>query len=182
MASWSATLTLPDGLMTLDTIEEQMRILIEGTGGTPTNISLVPSYSNSKITLVCSNSYGLDLQSSLSSLHSILGFNSGLYSSSSQEGQNIANINNGVSSLQIHCSIANGAYHNGQKGDVIHQFIRSGSPSSFQELGLYQPIYCGISSKYQINQIRMYITDQDGTLIDFNGQPVSYMLHIREAK
>lgn len=97
-----------------------------------------------------------------------------------QTGANQADITNGVNNLLIHTSIAEGSYINGQASDIVGTLAPAVPPGSLIIYTPPYPIYVPFRKNLIVNTIQMYVTDQNGNPIDFNGNPTSYLMHVRK--
>ncbi|KAL7301938.1 hypothetical protein TKK_0005531 [Trichogramma kaykai] len=84
----------------------------------------------------------------------------------------------GINSIRIECNIATGAYLNGEKVHTLHEFYPTVEygykiveiPNSI--------IYMPVSTTY-IDNIQLRIVDQNGRIVDFQGETITIRLHIR---
>jgi len=184
-STWK-NVTIPDGIYDISAINDYLHQEMKANGDSTTNaagedifdIEIVPNFNTLRCKVEISNSYQLDL--SVSSLNSLLGFASKIVTAT-EEGTNGVDITRGVNSLVIHCSIVTGSYENSTGSDVLYTFVPRSSPGSNIEVSPNYPIYLPLSESRQIMSINMRITDQQGRLINFNGENVTYVIHIREA-
>lgn len=175
-----------DGIYSVSAINDKLHSVMKANNhftivaGVDTfNISITPNYTTGKVNVEVSNSYQLDFTTSL--LRELLGFNS-IIVSTTQEGNNLANITRDVNQIQIHCSIVNGSYSNSSSSDIIYAFVPSSSPSSLIDIQPTFPVYLPINTRNNIQRIRMSITDQRNREIDLNGEQTSYLLELKEKK
>ena len=129
-----------------------------------------------KTQVTISNGYVLDL--SVSNIWQLLGYNGPTTISVSGLSPNLINISN-VNALLIHCSIVEGSFYNGNASDILYMFVPNTSPGNYMTVQPNVPIYMGIQPDL-IYQIRMYVTDNLGNPLDFNNQPITYFLLLRE--
>lgn len=186
--SWSGTITIPDGQYTIGQINSYLHDVMKANGdytvvsGVDTfDIEIEPNYSTLRVKLTFTNSYQLDL--SLSDLYLLLGGESTTYSTDG-DLPNVANINDGINNLAIHCNIISGlrTYENAKRSDVIYTFVPDSVPGTNIDVNPVNKIYLPINVRNnQIENVNMRITDNSGNPIDFNGEPVSYLLHARRA-
>lgn len=94
------------------------------------------------------------------------------------ESQNAIQISK-INVLRVECSIVSGAYVNGKLCHSIYEF-----PSNKVDVGykiIEQPrniIYLPIVPR-RINNIQVSIVDQNGDLVDFNGETITCRIHIK---
>jgi len=182
-SSQTRVVTFPDGNYTITQINAYLQSVMLSYGdnsGTTFYITIAPDYTTIKVQITLANSYQLDL--TRSNFNLLLGWNQAIYNfTGSQEGSDPANINNDINSLLIHCDIIGQTYQNNLASDILYTFVPNVPPGSNIEV---QPmpklIYLPIKIPDFIYNIRMYITDQLNRPLDLNGQPVTYLLHIRK--
>lgn len=85
---------------------------------------------------------------------------------------------NSLLCIRVGCSIATGAYVNGTNTHEIYEFYPSQPPGyKITESSLHL-IYYPVLVR-QIDCVTLTLTDQNGRLIDFRGEPISVRLHVR---
>lgn len=179
------TLTLTSGQYSVQTLNSQIQQGMQDNSDylAPSTfyINFYPNYSTSYVLLYLQNNYQVDF-SIPNSLANLLGFSNIIYSTQNTyiSGSSPGNLNNGINNFLIHCSIIQGCYSNSQSSDVLFNFIPSVSPGSNIFIEPVKPIYLPLSNNNVISQITMKITDNNNNIINFNGQPVSYILHVRK--
>jgi len=179
------TITFPNGLYSIDAINQFIQAQMLANGDVPTvngapqyNIIVAPNYSTLKVDITVKNNYQLKFNSSM---YELLGFdNSQRTVSTTTSGNNVANITRSVNSLSIKCSIATGSFENATTSDVIYTFIFNVGPGSLQEIAPNQILYVPINTYNEIQSIRMRLTDQLGRPVDLNNEPTTYLLHLRK--
>jgi hypothetical protein len=131
-------------------------------------------------TLTCTllSNHPIDFTSS-KSIGKLLGFDNKIYEGRIRHvAPNLININS-VTALRIECSIATGSYVNGEAAHIIHE-----SPITV-DIG-YEIhsvartiIYVPLTSQNSIDNIKVRVLDQNNNLVNFRGEQVSVLLHIR---
>lgn len=187
-SSWK-TITIPEGNWGVEAINTyvQSQMKINGdygvTGGNDEfYITIGADYSQIRATVTIANSYQLDF--TVGKLNELLGFNSqvfdadGLYTAT-----NRPNIENNVSNILIHCSIVGsspfaGSYTNGSPSDVIYSFNPTGDPGSLMTIIPNPQVWLPVMYPC-INSITMYLTDQNGNILDLRGENTTYRLILR---
>lgn len=177
---------IPDGQYTIDQINsylhDQMDIAgdyITISGNKVYGVSLEPNYSTLRTKISLDTGYSLDL--SVGTLYLLLGGDP-VNITTSGDLSYVANINDSINSLVIHCSLVTGlnSYNNSNRSDVIYTFVPSNAPGTNIDISPVQKIYLPVNVvNNQITEIRMRITDNLGRPIDLNGEPVTYLLHMR---
>jgi hypothetical protein len=186
-ATWY-TVVIPDGNYQLSDINAYLQAQMASTGSynSANNtyyISITGNYNTFSTLVTISNSYKLDL--SVSTIYTILGFNANTTLTVTTTSPNQADITNGVNSLQIHSSLVEGVYANGQVSDILYTFSPQVPPGSQIVLSPVYPIYVPVVRTQSIKQIRMSLTDQLGRPINILGgsaNPINYFLHLREVQ
>lgn len=181
-STWT-TVTFPDGLYNITNLNNYLQQQIENNGHTVNKLKILANFSLLKVQLYieAGSNYQVDLQSSVSSFHSFLGFDSGIYTSGGfTTAQNIANITNNINTLEIHCSLVNReyTYENGKKSDIIYTLSPNEPPGSLMIRSPVNPVYLPVNTTY-IESIRMQITDDRNNQISFNGEQCTYVLHLK---
>ena len=126
------------------------------------------------------NNYQLRFSSS--TFHNLLGFTSTTLTASASSTKPV-DITNGITSLNIRCSIATGSIDaNGNNSDLLFSFTPDVSPYSYITKNPTNPIYVPINTNNQISQITMRITDNQNRDVDLRGEPVNYLLNLRKVK
>jgi len=135
-----------------------------------------------KVQITLSNSYQIDL--TRSTFNNLLGWNQAVYNfNGSQEGTSSANINNSINTLLIHCDVVGASYQNNNISDVLYTFVPNVSPgSNISVEGRPTLIYLPLKIPDLIYKIRMYITDQKNNIINFQNEPITYLLHLRKQR
>jgi hypothetical protein len=96
--------------------------------------------------------------------------------------QNVANLSNGIVSLDIHCSIIKDSFDSYKSGDILYNVPVTSNPGYLQVVSPYELIYLPLNVSDRIVRIQMRITDQNQNSINFNGENVSYLLHLRKKR
>jgi len=177
---WRNDITIPNGMYGITELESYLQEQITANGDTSSNITFDPNYSTMKLTITLSGGYQLDL--SKSSIYSILGFNSGILTTTTSS-PNSVDITRGVNDLLINCSLVSGsAFDNGKKSDTLYSFAPDVSPGYLMTIAPKQLIYIPIRERNTIQNIRLHISDQLSRPVDLNGEATSYLLHLRAIK
>ena len=85
----------------------------------------------------------------------------------------------GFSTINIHCNVISGVKDNGNKKDILYTFILTEPPgyliNIIPTIILYQNV-----TKVRTEYIEFHFKDEHGRLIDFNGDVLSFTLHLIE--
>lgn len=175
-------ITIPDGnyqLTDIDAeIKRQMKANTHFNNADPDNpryyITFAANFSTQKCRIELSNSYQVDLDASIADL---LGFAAGIITSTT-EGPDIVDITRGINTLSIKCSLVGQSYNNEVAGDILFQFVPDTQPGGNIALEPNERLYIPIRPTHEIHTIRMKIEDQLNRRVDFNGEPITYFLHL----
>lgn len=177
---------IPDGQYSIGDINDYLHSVMKANGdytlsGTVEiyDIEITPNYATNKVHLEFTNSYQLDL--SVSDIYLLMGSASAIYSVSGDLPNN-ANITNDIDNLWARCSIVvgGGSYLNSITDDIIYTFVPESPPNSNINIIPLQLIYMPIAQANNlVRKMRLYITDNLGRPIDFNGEPITWSLTMR---
>ena len=110
------------------------------------------------------------------SLASLLGFRKTIYKKGRYKSQKIIDIME-FSTINIHCNVISGAKDNGKDTDILYTFNLTEPPgyliNNIPTNILYQNV-----TKDRIEYIEFHIKDEHGRPIDFNGDVLSFTLHL----
>lgn len=188
------TITIPDGVYNIIDIQTYMEgeMFTNGDYTTETDNSItyhirfMPNFNTLRVDIEIDNPVGgpYILYLNTSSFYSLIGHTSTTYTGPGTfTGPNLADITDGVNSILIRCSIIESSYSNNIRAPNIYSFIPSVPPGSVITLDIQRPIYLRIPPMTRdVREITMSLTDQDGNLLDFNGEEASYLLHLRIRK
>ena len=94
-----------------------------------------------------------------------------------QDSQNIINITN-INPLQIHCSLIEGSYINGESSDLLYTVSPNVPPGYLIQVEPKQKVYVPIKNISQIDNIRFSIKNQDNNFVDMNNEQVTCHVHL----
>jgi hypothetical protein len=179
-ATWSADLTITQGIYSVDDLSSVVQTLITNNGGVGTNIKLIPDYNTLKVYIQVQNNYQLDMQTN--SFNSLIGWNAQIVSSSSL-GQNLADVTNGITSYNVECNLinTNSSYVNGIQSSALLNFTPDVNPGSLISIVPFSIEYLELNS-HHIQQINIQIVSNLGIqLVDLQS-PITISLEIIEDK
>lgn len=172
------TVTIPNGNYTILQLNTYIAAVMAANGDS-ISVSFTPNYSTLKVTITLSNGYSINLTTS--DFNILLGWNKAIYNFvGAQDGQLPANINRDINSLLISCDIIGGSFKNGVISNVLYSFVPSVPPGANIEVVPTTVVYLPVIQPDFITKIRIRITDQLGRRVNLNGQPVTYLLHLRK--
>ena len=142
-----------------------------------TPINITPNYNTLKSTIELKDGFQIDFTIE-ESLREILGFDSKIVQGngfhSSDHNVKITDIE----SIQIHCDLVTDSFLNGSSSSVIYSFTPAVPPGYLINIHPAQTFYLNIGKKGLINSITLSVKDQNGKLINMNGERVTYFLHL----
>ena len=158
----------------------------EGPAGLP-SIELVPNFNTLKIEIVINDAaFTVDL--STSDFYKLLGFSDAQAAvplATSTVGDNVANINNDINKLLITTTFldnSGASYDGATTSNVLYSFVFSNPPGANEDITPAERLYIPMNNAKQISYVQMQIKDNLNRDVDFRGEPVSYLLHLRQVK
>ena len=83
----------------------------------------------------------------------------------------------GFSTINIHCNVISGVKDNGNNTDILYTFTLTEPPGYLINIIPTSILYQNIT-KERIQFIEFHIKDEHGRPIDFNGDVLSFTLHL----
>ena len=160
--------TITPGAYELTDIAELIK---EETDG---NVIIEPDKNTMKCLMeIKQGAISFDIENSIASL---LGFRKIVYKKGKYKSQKIVDIM-GFSTINIHCNVISGVKDNGNNTDILYIFTLT-EPAGYliniiPTNILYQKVI-----KDRIEYIEFHIKDEHGRPIDFNGDVLSFTLHL----
>ena len=114
-----------------------------------------------------------DIENSIAPL---LGFRKMVYEQGKYTSQKIVDIM-GFSTINIHCNVISGVKDNGNNTDILYTFTVTEPPGYLINIIPTNILYQNIT-KDRIEYIEFHIKDEHGRPIDFNGDVLSFTLHL----
>ena len=94
-------------------------------------------------------------------------------------GETNLNISN-ITSVNLLCDIVEGSFQNGRRTNCLYNFPYGTVPQGYRIVQhVSTPIYLPINTK-TIKSISFKIVDQDGKIINFNNENISFSLHLKQ--
>lgn len=180
---WKNLEILPGSYNVPDINNELLRMMREqsdyDTSKDKPYINVTENLSTSRTRIEIRNGYKVDFTIE-NSLRSIFGFKTKqLTTNGFHDSDNNADITN-VQTLLIHCSLVTSSYLNGSSSDIIYAFNVDKPPGYLISIMPFKVFHQRIQNVSQISAITLTVTDQDNRRIDFNGEKVTYYLHLKE--
>ena len=110
------------------------------------------------------------------SIASSLGLRKAVYKQGKFTSQKIVDIM-GFSTINIHCNVISGVKDNGNNTDILYTFTLTEPPGYLMIIIPTNILYQNIT-KDRIEYIEFHIKDEHGRPIDFNGDVLSFTLHL----
>ena len=110
------------------------------------------------------------------SLASLLGFRKIIYKKRRYKSQKIIDIMD-FCTIKIHCNVISGAKNNGKDTDILYTFNLNEPPVYLINIIPTNILYQNVT-KDRIEYIDFHIKDEHGRPIDFNGDVLSFTLHL----
>ena len=114
-----------------------------------------------------------DIENSIASL---LGFNKIVYEQGKNTSQKIVDIM-GFSTINIHCNVISGVKDNGNNTGILYTFTLTEPPDYLINIIPTNILYQNVT-KDRIEYIEFHIKNEHGRPIDFNGDVLSFTLHL----
>jgi len=112
---------------------------------------------------------------------SLLGFSDGVLNPGYNLSPNIVDIMP-INTILVNLDIIQGSYVNGQASPAIYAFYPNVSPG-YKIIERPSPsLTYFLLSRHDISRIRVWLTDQDGNMVDFRGERITLRIHIRRHK
>ena len=175
--SWG-TLELPIGSYEIEQINDAIQAKLGKVVEIRPNLATLCS-----VVIINDRKFQIDM--SQSTLRTVLGFNEkddlggpNKLEQGTNQSANTVNII-GIANIFVHCDLVSGSYFKGDLSSVVYSFFPSVGVGHKIIQRPSQPLYLPISKRGSINRIRVWITDQNGSLIDFRNEDITVRLHIR---
>lgn len=185
---WRPDIVIPDGQYTLsqlnsflhETMKDNGDFTISGSGQEVYDIIIEANLSTIRTKVTVTNGYQLDVSQSL--IYLLFGCDPVIITVSG-DCPYVANINDSINNLVVHSDAVDGrsSYSNSNKSDILLTFVPTTSPGTNINKEPQNLVYLPLSlDDGQLSEIRMYITDDLDRIINLNGEPVTYSIHIRK--
>jgi hypothetical protein len=178
--SWK-TITLNTGAYELQAINNEIKRQIIANGDDENAFNITANISRlTSIVNIENPTYKIDFNIE-NSIGPMLGFTKVIIGHGYNESSNIVNIMQ-VNSILVNIDIIMGSYVNGSQSPTLYSFYPNVSPGyKIVERPNPSLIYYPLS-RYDISRMRVWLTDQNGDLIDLRGETITIRIHVREIK
>lgn len=181
------TLNIPEGAYNIVDIDTTVKRLMKANDDYDKSdashpkyyISIEANYNTLHSRIELSNGYKVDFTIQ-NTFREILGFDSKIVQNDGHnDSERVVDITD-VETLQINCNLVTDSYINGSTSSVLYAFSTTVPPGYLISLHPSHQLALTISKRGLINSIRFYITNQEGKLVNMNGERVTYFLHLSE--
>lgn len=165
-------ISLPTGSYEINDIETYLKEILLPKG---ISISVKPNNNTLRSVIECSEQ--IDFRP-LDSIGQMLGFTQRILPAQSKESSDLPVTILKINALRVECNITSGAYINGRRVHTIHEFFPA-VPPGYKIIEVpSQVIYLPVTVK-NIDHLELRIVDQDGNLVNFQGEIITIRLHIK---
>ena len=171
----TTTLQLPVGCYDVTTINSTLSSLMGTDSGQITIDLIVPEL---KACIKVAQGFSVDFTLA-GSINFLLGFSNSVLSPGINIADDIIKIND-INSILINCDLITNSYVNGIQAPVIYSFFPNVPPGYKIIKELPRLEYVDVNRNSEIKSIRVWLTDQDGDLVNFRGETITIRLVLSE--
>ena len=174
-------ITLSTGAYELTAINNEIKRQMIANGGNGDAITITANISRlTSIVNIEDSNYKVDFGVK-NSVGSTLGFGAAVIGHGYNESPNIVNIMQ-TNSILVNIDIIMGSFVNGSPSPTIYSFYPNVAPGykiveKPNPCLIYYPV-----SRHDISRMRVWLTDQNGNLVDFRGETITIRIVVREEK
>ena len=174
-------IALNTGAYELAAINNEIKRQLIANGDSDSAITVTANVSRlTSIVSIEDSSYKVDF-SVPNTIGSVLGFDRVMIGFGYNESSNIVNIMQ-VNSILVNIDIIMGSYVNGSPSPTMYSFYPNVAPGyKIVERPNPSLIYYPLS-RHDISRMRVWLTDQQGNLIDLRGETITIRIYLREIK
>jgi hypothetical protein len=172
-------IALNTGAYELVAIDNEIKRQMIANGDSDSAISITANVSRlTSIVSIENKDYKVDFDAP-KSIGSILGFGEVVIGFGYNESPNIVNIMQ-INSILVNIDIIMGSYVNGSPSPAIYSFYPNVAPGyKIVERPNPSLIYYPLS-RHDISRMRVWLTDQNGHLVDFRGETITIRISVRQ--
>lgn len=168
---------LQSGFYTVKGIAQAIYTLISDLGDDPESILMKGNTFTNRVEISLLNGYSIDFRVS-NNMGQLLGFQNQVVAGNQLHvAPNDADMTLGVSTYFINIDLIENSYINGTKSPAIVAFQFGGSPNTLYTLNNFMKIYLPLNNN-RIQSFNVWITDNNGKVVDFNNEQHSFTFHI----
>lgn len=167
------------GNYSIEAIQDEINASLQANALPLNSIVFTPNTATGKFSVTLAAGYSWDLTTS--NLHLLLGFTlaQSPVLAGTTTGATTADMTNGITALYLRTNVVSDSIVNGAPSDTLYQYQPNVKPNSALTLDIKTPIYVRCRTNQQISTIRLYVTDNRGRRVDYNGQDVVWGLHFQ---
>ena len=169
------TLELPVGCYDVSTINSTLSSMMGTDSGKIVIDLIVPEL---KACINVAQNFSVDFTLT-GSINTLLGFSNKILGAGSNTADDIIKIND-INSILINCDLITNSYVNGVQAPVIYSFFPNVPPGYKIIKELPRLEYVDVNRNSEIKSIRVWLTDQDGELVNFRGETITIRLILSE--
>lgn len=191
-SSWK-TIIIPDGLWAMSKLNLYLHYVMKLNSDYTTSsgtdnfyIDISPNVDIGRMTITITDAnYQVKTDNTAGLMVDMFGFTpnttltstTGQYSDGINNAPNLAKVNNGIAHWRINCDLVNSSFVDGVRSQLLYTFAPTESP--------FSKIIRSLKNRYQqpnktrVSSVRMYLTDDNGNIMDLHGEKVSYTLYFR---
>jgi len=173
-STWK-TITLAVGSYEISQINSEIRRLMQLNGDSGIEIA-INYHTLGSVVNITPAAYQVDLTVA-NSLALTLGFDPGVLTQGYNISPHIVKIM-AVNSVLVNCSVVGNSYLNNTQNPVLYSFFPNVKPGYKVVQDPVNVVYLPINSE-QVQNIRIWLTDQDGNPLDFRGETITCRLNFR---
>ncbi len=161
---------IPTGIYSIAQINTLIAASLLANTYLATDIVFAPNTSTGKIVITLAAGFSWDLTTS--NFYQLMGFElsqSPVTGAASVTGNLPGNLNNGITAFYLRSDVVLDSAVNGRQSDVLAIYQPNVPIGKNITLDIKNPIYLRCKTNQQISSIRLYVTDDQGRAIDYNG-------------
>jgi hypothetical protein len=174
-AIWK-TIKLATGSYEISQINSEIQRLMALVGDSGIQIS-INNHTLGSVVNITQDTYQVDFTVA-NSLASTLGFDSVILTQSYNISPSIVNILS-VNSILVNCSVVKNSYLNSNHHPTLYSFFPNVKPGYKVVQDPVNVVYLPLNGE-QIQDIRIWLTDQDGNALDFRGEKITVRLCFKQ--
>lgn len=170
------TVCIPSGAYEISSLNDYIRSHLDESDGGEDSFSLTAN--TNTLQCIIKSSYSIDFTHS-DSIGRMLGFSRKILEANETHESDIEVKISPATNVRIQCNITGGSYLNGRQDHTIFEFALEAEPG---ELIVKEPssvLYLPVISK-RIEDIALWMTNQNGDLINFGKEEVSIRLELKK--
>lgn len=161
---------IPTGIYSIAQINAEIATSLLANGYLSTDIVFSPNTSTGKVVITLAAGFSWDLTTS--AFYTLMGFElsqSPVTGPASVTGNLQGNLNNGITAFYLRSDVVMDSAVNGRQSDVLAIYQPNVPVGRSITLDIKNPIYLRCKTNQQISSIRLYVTDDQGRAVDYNG-------------